>query len=61
VTKYGNGSVCKCGCAGAGDGVVALNRVHSETGVCSVQSAAERRVVTFRVVCRKHGVIGMCP
>jgi hypothetical protein len=34
---------------------VALNRVHSDTGVCFVQSAVGRRVVTFRVVCRKHG------
>ena len=42
MTKYGHGSVSKRGCSGAGYGVVALNRVYSDTGVCSVQSAAER-------------------
>ena len=47
---------CRFGCVGAGDGILALNRVHSGMFLCSVQSAIERRViVTLRVICRKNG------
>ena len=56
VTKYGHASVCQCGCADAGDGILPLNRVHSGMFLCSLQSAIERRViVTLRVICRKNG------
>jgi len=48
VTTYGHGSVCQCGCADAGDGIVALNRVQSGMFLCSVQSAIECRVIVSR-------------
>jgi hypothetical protein len=50
------GASVNVGCAGAGDGIQVPNRVSSGKGLCSVQSAIERRVIlTFRVICRKNG------